>query len=262
MTEYKVCHPNKTIVAGRLGLGTALLADAAFEANRYLQRVDGIFKEKKINFFEALGVTNISATVGEIYARFLCRQYPGVLVSNPHPDGRPDILCLATPEIEAYYAGCFDLVDKAAVPQKSKLTPFMYGGLEIKCTIGISSAGGRRHLAKKPGKAAFPIGMQRVTALSDINWVAHHAQNIDLLGLYYDYIPQCGGAPQIVAGFFDSLDTASWNAVSHGDALKKTTSMTSIKGQAKDRLKKSCVFIIDSRLYRNALEKIGVEMRG
>lgn len=261
MSGYNVIYPDRAIGVGRIQIPAQVFAAAAVKANEYLRTINRIFQEKHINFFEALGVTNISATVGEIYARFLCKELPELLVSNPHPDGRPDVLCLSTDEARLYYKGCFMNSDGKEVPIKSMLTPFLYGGIEIKCTIGSSfSSSHKAFLREHYGVESFPIGVQRVDFLKNVNWVAHHVQNVDLLGLYYDYFPEFESAPQIVAGFFGSLTSDSWNPVSHGDPSKKTTSMTSIKGDAQKQMKKNCLFKLDNRKHIDKLNEIGVEM--
>lgn len=261
MPGYNVVYPDRAINVGGVQIPAQVFAAAAVKANEYLRTINRIFQEKHINFFEALGVTNISATVGEIYARFLCKEMPELLVSNPHPDGRPDVLCLSTDEAKLYYKGCFTNSGGKEVPIKSMFTPFLYGGIEIKCTIGSSfSSSHKAFLRAHYGVESFPIGVQRVDFLKNVNWVAHHVQNVDLLGLYYDYFPEFDSAPQIVAGFFGSLTSDSWNPVSHGNPNKKTTSMTSIKGDAQKQMKKNCLFKLDNRKHIDKLNEIGVEM--
>lgn len=263
MNNYNVLYVNKKILVKGNSIPTVILAKAAYEANEYLQNIHSIFQDKNINLFEALGVTNISATVGEIYARFLCKQLSGELVSNPHPDGRPDVLTLFSKEAKNYYLKeCFETKKTKKVPIKSKLTPFKFGGIEIKCTIGnFTKNKVEKYLKEIYNTESFPIGAQRVKFLENINWVAHHVQDVQLLGLYYDYVPECNNAPQVIAGFFDTLDASSWNPVSHGSADKKTTSMTSINSKAQKELKRNCVFMIDIELYKNKLSEIGVEMK-
>lgn len=190
---------DQTIRIRNLNITSADLIEIAADANTYIRNLVQIFDEIGFDIFYSLGQRNISGFIGEIYKNILANHFPE-LCSNPHPDGRPDIIALDTKESIDYYATCFSEVNGRMVPIKDLLTPYKYGGLEVKCSIGSSSDSQKKAFIESHGHP-FSLYESRVGYLNGINWWAHHSSSSNLLGLYYDYYSKFDGTPQILATF-------------------------------------------------------------
>jgi hypothetical protein len=232
---------------------------AVENTNEYLVRLNALFSEIGFNLFTVLGQRNISGVIGEIYSQFLAagNKY---LVNNPHPDGRPDVLCVPNKEVSEYLKTCFISVGGKRIPSKSMLAPFKYGGIEIKCTIGDPVSGYKKLLRKKYKIDDFYIGFPRVEFLSNLNWWAHHTKSSHMLGLYYDFSENHAGVPQIMAGFFGVLTEDNWTKVSTGNVEHKKTSNTSLNKTGKEIMKSHPVFVVNDKRYIEALRNIGVRI--
>jgi len=224
---------------------------AAENANDYIKNLDRLFHEIGFSLFEVLGQRNLSGVIGEIFSRFLTKDNKQLLV-NPHPDGRPDILCVSNKRVNDYLQTCFNLVDGKKIPIRSMLAPFKFGGLEVKCTIGDQNPPKNSDIFN-----GFYIGLPRVEYLSSLNWWAHHSKSSSLLGLYYDYSEKHNGIPQIMAGFFGELGVENWTKLSLGRAENKKTSNTSLNKSGKRIMMNNLLFIINEPKYISALKNIG-----
>lgn len=249
---------NKTISIRDYSLSSSDLIDAVMETNAYIANLVKIYDEIGFDIFYSLGQRNISGFIGEIYKNILSNRHPE-LMPNPHPDGRPDILALDTPEAIAFYAECFAEVNGRQIPIKELLTPFRYGGFEVKCSIGSSSKAQTQRFIADHGHA-FSLYDSRVGYLNGITWWAHHSSANNLLGLYYDYYAQLNGTPQVLAAFYAELSGDDWNAVSHGDPNNKKTSNTSLNSRGLAKMKGNCVFCIADLEYQTQLKQIGVTL--
>ena len=56
--------------------------------------IDLILKDIPVDIFSVLGMRNLSAFVGELFAKSLERVGKGTFKSNPHQDGYPDLLLM------------------------------------------------------------------------------------------------------------------------------------------------------------------------
>lgn len=229
---------------------------AAEETNIYIEKLVEIFAEIGFDIFYSLGQRNISGFIGEIYKNILANHHPE-LCPNPHPDGRPDIIALDTPEARAYFRECFQIVNGREVPIKDKLSPFQFGGLEVKCSIGSSGKPQTNLFISRHGHG-FELYESRVGYLSGITWWAHHSSSSNLLGLYYDYYEPLRGTPQVLAALYSELSGEDWNAVSHGDPTKKKTSNTSLNKRGLTKMKQNCMFCVSDEKYQDQLASIGV----
>lgn len=240
-------------------LTSADLISVAKDTNAYICNLVEIFKAIDFDIFYSLGQRNISGFIGEIYKNILANSIPDLCV-NPHPDGRPDILALDTPEAIKHYSDCFVEVNGRKIPVKDKFTPFEFGGLEVKCSIGSSGKTQTQQFISK-FQHSFALYESRVGYLNNITWWAHHNSSCNLLGLYYDYYAPLQGTPQILAAFYSELTGDDWNAVSHGDANHKKTSNTSLNGQGLTKMKSHCMFSICDYNYLQQLKSMGVSSK-
>ena len=226
----------------------------AEETNSYIKNLVEIFKEIDFDILYSLGQRNISGFIGEIYKNILAKDYPS-LCPNPHPDGRPDVLSLDTEEIKAYYKSCFSNIHGRYVPVKDLFTPFKYGGLEIKCSIGSSGKTQTTQFIQKYGHP-FNLYDSRVGYLNGITWWAHHSSSSNLLGLYYDYYAPENSIPQIIAALYSELNSDDWNRVSTGDPAHKKTSNTSLNAAGLTKMKNNCLFCCSDPEYISQLKAI------
>lgn len=232
------------------------LIDAANATNTYIKDLVCIFNELGFDIFDSLGQRNISGFIGEIFKHMLaCRVTSFDL--NPHSDGRPDILCLDTPKISDFYHDCFKSINGRFVPIKDKFTPFQFGGLEVKCSIGASDKDRKNHFFEVHGHG-FSVYEPRVGYLNSINWWAHHASESNLLGLYYDYYEPANNVPQIIAALYAELGESDWNKVSTGKPSNKKTSNTSLNKFGLKKLKQNCMFCCSDKNYMDQLSAMKV----
>ena len=237
-------------------LSSAELIAAAEETNNYIRNLVAIFSEIGFDIFYSLGQRNISGFIGEIYKNILSNKHEELL-PNPHPDGRPDIIAIDSPAALAYLSECFEVVNGRKVPIKDRLTPFRFGGLEVKCSIGSSGKPQTERYISSFGHS-FMLYEPRVGYLNGITWWAHHSSASNLLGLYYDYYADCDGAPQVLAAMYSELTGEDWNAVSHGNPQNKKTSNTSLNKSGLAKMKSNCMFCVSDEVYQRQMRQIGV----
>lgn len=245
----------KSITIRDLNISSSELIAVADETNSYICNLVRIFGDIDFDIFYSLGQRNISGFIGEIYKNILAKNHPE-LSPNPHPDGRPDILALDSPESIEYFKTCFAEVNGRQIPVKDMLSPYKYGGIEVKCSIGSSGKSQTTKYIAKFGHA-FDLYEPRVGHLNGITWWAHHSSSNNLLGLYYDYYAPQNGTPQILAALYAELNSDDWNAVSHGNPNNKKTSNTSLNKQGLMKMKSHCMFSIADDNYLEQLRSIG-----
>ena len=244
----------KTISIRNFSLSSADLIEVANDTNFYIKKLIQIFNELDFDIFYSLGQRNISGFIGEIYKNILANKFD-TLCPNPHPDGRPDILSLDTEEIRNYYSTCFNNINGRLVPIKDLLTPFEYGGLEVKCSIGSSGKAQTTRFIADYGHS-FDLYNPRVGYLNGITWWAHHSNSSNLLGLYYDYYASENNIPQIIAALYSELTENDWNKVSIGNPNNKKTSNTSLNKNGLTKMKNNCLFCCSDDNYITQLRAI------
>jgi hypothetical protein len=94
--------------------------------------IDLILKDIPVDIFAVLGVRNLSAFIGELFAKSLERVCDGLYKSNPHQDGYPDLLLMNTQGQKDWR----NLEKSNSLREKTPFSPFKNGGLEIKATCG------------------------------------------------------------------------------------------------------------------------------
>lgn len=249
---------NKSIQISKEVISSSELIEAANATNSYIKNLVSAFDELGFDIFCSLGQRNLSGFIGEIFKHILTAKHEG-FVTNPHPDGCPDILFLDTEEIKEYYTSCFNIVNGRSVPIKSLFTPFKAGGLEVKCSIGSSGMPQTTRFINDHGHT-FSLYEPRVGYLNGITWWAHHSSSTNLLGLYYDYYEKENGIPQIIAAMYSNLTESDWNKVSTGNPTKKKTSNTSLNKSGLHKMKSNCIFCCSDEAYLAQLKAIKISL--
>ena len=157
----------------------------------------------EVDVFALLGMRNLSAFVGEVFAAAMIIEHPELFKKNPHQDGYPDLLLLDDAGGRAWKK----LADH--VREKAPFSPYATGGFEVKATCGSVPTPvqfNRRGLTKPD------IGHQRVKWLTGYDWKAHHRKTNYLFGLFWDFIDRC---PTIAAVFYrNDLTESDWVLIS------------------------------------------------
>ena len=232
-------------------VSTDMVLKAVVATNNYLVNLDNECKKLNVKFFDALGQRNLSGFIGEVYKKFLADNLE-IIKLNPHPDGRPDLIFYKSHD---YYNSGFQEVGGKLIPNKTYFTPYNYGGIEIKCTLGTHSIPKKDKIERN--NKPFEIYEPRVNYLKGVTYMAHHSHNINLLGLYYDYYQGSNCCPQILTGFFSKIEKEDWGKVSKPKANTKTTSATSISKSGIEKLTRNCLFHINDMKYINSFKKAG-----
>lgn len=252
--EFVDC--NKQIQIRDFTLTSADLISVANGTNSYIQNLVSIFGELGFDIFQSLGQRNISGFIGEIFKHMLAQHFEA-LCANPHPDGRPDVLLLDTEEVKRHYSSCFEVINGRSVPIKEMLTPFAFGGLEVKCSIGSSGTPQTKKYIAEHGHS-FDLYEPRVGYLNGITWWAHHSSASNLLGLYYDYYAPNNNVPQIIAALYSPLSSDDWHPVSTGNPNHKKTSNTSLNKEGLKKMKGNCLFYCSDEKYVSQLKAIKI----
>jgi hypothetical protein len=249
----------ESITIEEVTINTKDLIECVAKTNQYIQTLADLFQDLNFNLFEILGQRNLSGVIGEIFSRFFCKSFSEFSI-NPHPDGTPDILNVSNKAARKYLEDqCFDFNGVKSIPIKSKLSPFLFGGIEIKCTIGDPVSNYKKLLLDETGSPNFNLETPRIKYLSGFTYWAHHRNSTRIIGLYYDYYSLRENKPQILAGFFTNLSFNDWNVVSLGKDEGKKTSNTSLTKSGKKKLYEGCAFIIEDNTYIKSLERIGIQ---
>lgn len=198
-----------------------------------------------VNIFELLGMRNLSAFVGEVFAASLAKEAPGMLVKNPHQDGYPDLLLMDSDGKQAW--------DRLAARRrdKSPFSPFLTGGFEVKATCGSVPTPEK---CSKRGVEKPDLGDQRIALMQGYDWKAHHRETNRLFGLLWDFID---GHPTIVAVFYrDDLTTQDWGKIVQPKANGgRTTSVSIMTRQSVSKMYSGWVVVIDDPRYAQFLDR-------
>jgi len=166
--------------------------------------IEKITKDIPVDIFSILGMRNLSAFIGELFAKSLAQESNGRYISNPHQDGYPDLLLMNDRGAELFE----EIKQKAGLRDKSPFSPFPNGGLEIKATCGSVPTPAQ---CAKIGIEKPDMGETRIHVLRGYDWKAHHRETNNLVGILWDFI---NGTPHIVAVFFGTnLDEQDWGKI-------------------------------------------------
>jgi hypothetical protein len=156
----------------------------------------------EVDVFALLGMRNLSAFVGEVFAAAMILEHQELFKKNPHQDGYPDLLLLD----EAGSKEWTKLSNR--LREKGPFSPFATGGFEIKATCGAVPTPA---LCQKRGREKPDMGDQRVELLTGYDWKAHHQETNHLFGLFWDFIDGC---PTIAAVFYrGDLSKQDWGEI-------------------------------------------------
>jgi hypothetical protein len=183
------------------------------------------FSSFEVDVFQILGMRNLSAFVGEIFAAALAKERPDTLRKNPHQDGYPDLLIIDEVGSAEWARLASRLRDKAP------FSPFATGGFEVKATCGSVPT---PDVCRRRGFEKPDIGDSRLPVLSGYDWKAHHRETNHLFGIVWDFIDR---VPAIVAVFYSSdLTTNDWGRIVQPTEGGGRT--TSVSIMSKDGIKK------------------------
>lgn len=195
--------------------------------------------------FATLGMRNLSAFIGEMFAAALAKASDGFLVKNPHQDGYPDLLVM-TDEGKALLKTL-----EQNMQDKKPFSDFASGGIEVKATCGsvpTPAALARKNL-KKP-----EIGDQRIGVMVGYDWKAHHRLTNNLLGIVWDFID---GVPTIVGIFFSSaLTQDDWGKiVQPKDGGGRTTSVSIMTRDGTKKMYDGWIAVLNDPRYKAFFNK-------
>jgi hypothetical protein len=229
---------------------TVVLDPKAFElaVNRAHDIIDQISRFE-FDIFSVLGMRNLSAFVGELYASSLIKELGANFMKNPHQDGYPDLLLL-----DQKGKLLLDrLRSNGQIREKIPFSPFENGGIEVKATCGSVPTPDR---CRRMGLAEKPdMGDQRIGVMSGYDWKAHHRETNNLAGILWDFID---GVPRIVAVFFSSrLKPDHWGAiVQPKEGGGRTTSVSIMTRDGVRLMYEDWITVLDSdRRYREFLNR-------
>lgn len=149
-----------------------------------------------------LGMRNLSAFVGELFAAAVVKTSSGLFEPNPHQDGYPDLLLMDEVGKKAWKGLAHKL------NEKGPFSPFIGGGIEIKATCGSVPTPSvcRNRKLERPA-----IGDKRIACLTGYDWKAHHRDTNNLIGLLWDFMDH---RPRIAAvSYSSSLTSEDWGNI-------------------------------------------------
>jgi hypothetical protein len=231
-----ITNPNPTIRGPRnYSLDTGGIERAV---HRTRALVDQLSKFE-VDVFALLGMRNLSAFVGEVFAAAMILEHPGLFKKNPHQDGYPDLLLLDD-------AGSLEWRKLAnRLREKGPFSPFQTGGFEVKATCGAVPTPLQ---CQKRGVEKPDMGDQRVQLLTGYDWKAHHKETNHLFGLFWDFI---GGCPTIAAVFYrGDLAKSDWGEiVQPKEGGGRTTSVSIMTRNGVKKMYEGWVTFIDQEAY-------------
>lgn len=198
-----------------------------------------------IDIAALLGMRNLSAFVGEIFAASMIKSSGDVFVKNPHQDGYPDLLLMDVVGKKAWTDLALQLRDK------KPFSPFPTFGIEIKATCGSVPTPA---ICAKRGLTKPDIGDQRISLLIGYDWKAHHRETNYLMGIFWDFID---GKPKIISVFYSGeLQTDDWGKIIQPkEGGGKTTSVSIMTRKGVQKMCLSWVAMIDDDRYIKFFEK-------
>ena len=163
--------------------------------------IDDLYRAD-LNVAAVLGLRNLSAFVGELFAGGLAKASGGLLVRNPHQDGHPDLLLMDAVG-RRRWRELSDLLN-----EKEPFSPFVGGGVEVKATCGSVPTPA---VCKQRGIERPEIGDARIGCLTGYGWKAHHRQTNNLVGVLWDFVAD---RPRVAAVFYtNDLTAEDWGEI-------------------------------------------------
>lgn len=209
--------------------------------------IDLIVKDIPVDVFAILGMRNLSAFIGELFAKSLEKKSAGNFIGNPHQDGYPDLLLMDARGRRTYKT----LHSQGRLREKAPFSPFVDGGVEIKATCGSVPTPKQ---CEKKGVSKPDMGDTRIALLRGYDWKAHHRDTNNLIGLLWDFEDKI---PRIMAVFFSgSLSRNDWGKiVTPKDGGGRTTSVSIMSRNGVSKMYKNWVAINDDARYINFINR-------
>lgn len=203
--------------------------------------IDKITKNVPVDIFSILGMRNLSAFIGELFAKSLIKMSKGQFLGNPHQDGYPDLLLM-----NAGGKAAFERLRQAGkLRDKAPFSSFEYGGIEIKATCG--SVPTPKVCAKK-GLEKPDIGDTRISLMKGYDWKAHHRGTNNLIGIFWDFQNR---VPYIIAVFFgNGLSENEWGKIVQPvDGGGRTTSVSTMTRDGIQKMYSNWIAVKDDKRY-------------
>ena len=237
-----ITNPNASIVGPREH------SLQPFEIERAVHRTRAIVDKLasfEVNVFEILGMRNLSAFVGEVFAAAMILEHPELLRKNPHQDGYPDLLLM-----DDDGAAAWDALSKR-LREKGPFSPFPTGGFEVKATCGSVPT---PEACLRRGFEKPDIGDQRIHVSTGYDWKAHHRETNHLFGIYWDFIEGC---PTVAAVFYrGDLDENDWGRiVQPREGGGRTTSVSIMTRDGVKKMYEGWVTVINSEAYTSFFDR-------
>lgn len=223
----------KTTFGQSVLIDKSLISKAINQTHEVLDKINRF----EVDIFEILGMRNLSAFIGELFAAALAKNSKGFFLKNPHQDGYPDLLVMDEQGKQLWD----DL--KLRLRDKQPFSPFANGGIEVKATCGSLPTPA---VFLKKGLAKPEIGDQRIDFLTGYDWKAHHRDTNNLIGLLWDFI---GGVPRIAAVFFSAdLSPADWGEIIQPKkGGGRTTSVSIMPRSGVKKMYEGIVYVLDDK---------------
>ncbi len=237
-----VTNPNASIVGPRgYVLHPSEVEKAVHRTRSIVDKLAGF----EVNVFEILGMRNLSAFVGEVFAAAMKLEHPEILQQNPHQDGYPDLLLMDDDGRSAW-----DALSKR-LREKGPFSPFPTGGFEVKATCGSVPTPA---VCQKRGFEKPDIGEQRIHVATGYDWKAHHRETNHLFGIYWDFIEGC---PTIAAVFYrgDLVEDDWGKIVQPKQGGGRTTSVSIMARDGVKKMYEGWVAVINSKSYASFFDK-------
>lgn len=232
-------------IDSQVTLDNKQVLDAVNLTNKNLKDLHEMTAKSGIQVFEALGLRNLSGFVGEYFVNSLATISNDDLKMNPHQDGYPDLLLLKSKESKDYFKSIVTIKDDRLYPKSKHLfSPYKYGGLEVKATVGSTPS------AKKVPKPL--IGESRIGILDSFDWKSHHRETNNLVAILWDFIDEI---PVICAVFYsNNLSENDWgNIVQPKKGGGRTTSVSVMNAKGIKEMSQNWIFVIKDQRYTRKL---------
>ena len=200
-----------------------------------------------VDIFSILGMRNLSAFIGELFAISLIKESKGCFITNPHQDGYPDLLLMNSYGKSLYQS----LTNAGKLQDKSPFSPFPNGGLEIKATCGSVPT---PSICAKKGIKKPDMGDTRIQVMQRYDWKAHHRETNNLVGILWDFH---FGVPHIVTVFFgNNLTKNDWgNIIQPQEGGGRTTSVSIMTREGIQKMYNNWIVVEDDKRYFDFLNK-------
>ncbi len=203
------------------------------------------FADFGVDVFSILGMRNLSAFLGELYAAAMIKHSQDLFIKNPHQDGYPDLLLMDTPGKSLWETL------KTRCREKGPFSPFMGGGIEVKATCGSLPT---PKVCQSRGYEKPGLGDQRIDCMVGYDWKAHHRETNNLAGILWDFIDR---VPRIVAIFYScDLVTEDWGKIVHPrEGGGRTTSVSIMSRQGIAKMYSGWVCFRNDRRYQAFIDR-------